>query len=50
MEDGQLGEDPKGVPMNLMPYMAQVAVGRLPRLTVFGGQYNTSDGTGKGKT
>jgi UDP-glucose 4-epimerase len=43
---GLLGEDPQGVPNNLMPYIAQVAVGRRPRLTVFGDDYPTADGTG----
>jgi len=43
---GRIGEDPNGVPNNLMPYVSQVAVGRLPRLRVFGGDYPTSDGTG----
>jgi UDP-glucose 4-epimerase len=42
---GELGEDPNGVPNNLMPYLAQVAVGRLAELTVFGGDYPTPDGT-----
>ncbi len=42
---GDLGEDPKGVPNNLMPYMAQVAVGRLDEVTVFGADYPTPDGT-----
>ncbi len=42
---GQLGEDPQGVPNNLMPYVAQVAVGRRERLSVFGGDYDTADGT-----
>jgi UDP-glucose 4-epimerase len=42
---GQLGEDPRGTPVNLMPYLAQVAVGRLPYLTVFGGDWPTHDGT-----
>ncbi len=45
-ESGFLGEDPRGVPNNLMPYLAQVAVGRRPRLSVFGGDYPTPDGTG----
>jgi UDP-glucose 4-epimerase len=45
-ESGLLGEDPLGVPNNVLPYMAQVAVGRLPHLTVFGDDYNTPDGTG----
>lgn len=43
---GQIGEDPKGIPNNLMPYISQVAVGRLPELSVFGNDYNTPDGTG----
>ncbi|MDQ3764430.1 MAG: UDP-glucose 4-epimerase GalE [Actinomycetota bacterium] len=42
---GELGEDPTGVPNNLMPYLAQVAVGRLDEVTVFGGDYPTPDGT-----
>lgn len=45
-ESALLGEDPTGVPNNVMPYMAQVAVGRRPRLTVFGDDYATVDGTG----
>ncbi|BCF97988.1 UDP-glucose 4-epimerase GalE [Paraburkholderia sp. PGU19] len=45
-ESGLIGEDPGGVPNNLMPYVAQVAVGKLERLRVFGGDYDTSDGTG----
>lgn len=43
---GLIGEDPSGVPNNLFPYIAQVAVGRLPKLKVFGGDYPTRDGTG----
>lgn len=43
---GLIGEDPRGIPNNLMPFVAQVAVGRLPRLRVFGGDYPTIDGTG----
>ncbi|HIJ91190.1 MAG: UDP-glucose 4-epimerase GalE [Desulfobulbaceae bacterium] len=43
---GRLGEDPNGIPNNLMPYVAQVAVGRLAELSVFGGDYPTPDGTG----
>ncbi len=43
---GTIGEDPKGIPNNLMPYIAQVAVGRLPQLQVFGDDYPTVDGTG----
>jgi UDP-glucose 4-epimerase len=43
---GLIGEDPKGIPNNLMPFIAQVAVGRRERLSVFGGDYATADGTG----
>jgi UDP-glucose 4-epimerase len=43
---GRIGEDPNGIPNNLMPYITQVAVGKLPRLSVFGGNYPTHDGTG----
>jgi UDP-glucose 4-epimerase len=43
---GQIGEDPRGIPNNLMPYVAQVAVGRRPHLSVFGKDYDTPDGTG----
>ena len=43
---GLIGEDPRGTPNNLMPYIAQVAVGRLPQLSIFGGDYPTADGTG----
>ncbi len=43
---GMIGEDPQGIPNNLMPYVAQVAVGRRPELSVFGGDYPTPDGTG----
>jgi len=43
---GRIGEDPRGTPNNLMPYVAQVAVGRRPRLAVFGDDYDTPDGTG----
>ncbi|MEI2764974.1 MAG: UDP-glucose 4-epimerase GalE [Dermatophilaceae bacterium] len=42
---GRIGEDPHGVPNNLMPFVAQVAVGRRERLAVFGGDYDTADGT-----
>lgn len=45
-ESGEIGEDPNGIPNNLMPYIAQVAVGRLPQLAVFGNDYPTPDGTG----
>lgn len=43
---GRIGEDPNGIPNNLMPYIAQVAVGKLPYLRVFGNDYPTPDGTG----
>jgi UDP-glucose 4-epimerase len=43
---GRIGEDPRGVPNNLLPYVSQVAVGRLAALRVFGNDYPTSDGTG----
>ena len=43
---GLLGEDPNGIPNQLMPYVAQVAVGRRAKLQVFGNDYNTPDGTG----
>lgn len=45
-ESGRIGEDPNGIPNNLMPYISQVAVGKLPRLSVFGDDYDTPDGTG----
>lgn len=45
-KSGIIGEDPKGIPNNLMPYIAQVAVGKLEKLHVFGNDYNTVDGTG----
>lgn len=45
-ESGLIGEDPAGEPNNLMPYIAQVAVGRREHLSVFGGDYPTRDGTG----
>lgn len=45
-ESGLIGEDPKGIPNNLLPYISQVAVGRLEKLRVFGNDYNTPDGTG----
>ncbi|KAA8521160.1 hypothetical protein F0562_011835 [Nyssa sinensis] len=44
-ESGKLGEDPKGIPNNLMPYIQQVAVGRLPELNVYGHDYPTADGS-----
>ena len=43
---GDIGEVPRGIPNNLMPYIQQVAVGRRPHLTVFGTDYKTNDGTG----
>lgn len=45
-ESGQIGEDPHGIPNNLLPYITQVAVGKLPELAVFGNDYPTVDGTG----
>lgn len=45
-ESGLIGEDPNGIPNNLMPYIAQTAVGKREFLNIFGGDYNTSDGTG----
>lgn len=45
-ESGRIGEEPRGTPNNLMPYVAQVAIGRRPELSVFGGDYPTPDGTG----
>lgn len=45
-ESGRIGEDPQGIPNNLMPYIAQVAVGKLEKLNVFGDDYPTADGTG----
>lgn len=45
-ESGLIGEDPNGVPNNLMPYLSQVAIGKRPEVTVFGGDYPTPDGTG----
>ncbi|MBQ7895093.1 MAG: UDP-glucose 4-epimerase GalE, partial [Oscillospiraceae bacterium] len=43
---GLIGEDPRGIPNNLMPYISQVAIGRREKLSVFGNDYNTHDGTG----
>lgn len=43
---GRIGEDPNGIPNNLMPYITQVAVGKREKLNVFGGDYPTPDGTG----
>ena len=45
-ESGLIGEDPNGIPNNLLPYVAQVAVGRRPQLSVYGDDYDTHDGTG----
>lgn len=45
-ESGLIGEDPKGIPNNLMPYVAQVATGKLQKIGVFGNDYPTPDGTG----
>lgn len=45
-ESGLIGEDPKGIPNNLVPYIAQVAIGKLEKLGVFGDDYPTHDGTG----
>ncbi len=45
-ESGLIGEDPAGIPNNLLPYVAQVAIGKLKELSVFGDDYNTVDGTG----
>ncbi|MBE5768780.1 MAG: UDP-glucose 4-epimerase GalE [Clostridiales bacterium] len=45
-ESGRIGEDPSGIPNNLMPYITEVAVGKLDHLTVYGDDYDTHDGTG----
>ena len=45
-ESGKIGEDPKGIPNNLLPYVSQVAVGKLECVGVFGNDYPTPDGTG----
>lgn len=45
-KSGMIGEDPKGIPNNLLPYVAQVAIGKLPCVGVFGNDYDTPDGTG----
>lgn len=45
-ESGLIGEDPNGIPNNLLPYVAQVAIGKLKELSVFGNDYPTADGTG----
>ncbi len=45
-ESGKIGEDPTGIPNNLLPYITQVAIGKLPKLSVYGNDYPTKDGTG----
>ncbi|CAI1720880.1 UDP-glucose 4-epimerase GalE [Serratia proteamaculans] len=45
-ESGMIGEDPNGIPNNLLPYVAQVAIGKLEKLSIFGNDYPTPDGTG----
>lgn len=45
-ESGRIGEDPNGIPNNLMPYLTQVAIGKRDKLYVFGNDYDTHDGTG----
>lgn len=45
-ESGMIGEDPRGIPNNLMPYMTQVAIGRREKLSIYGNDYPTPDGTG----
>ena len=45
-ESGRIGEDPRGIPNNLMPYITQVAIGRRDHLSIFGNDYDTPDGTG----
>lgn len=45
-KSGQIGEDPLGIPNNLMPFVTQVAIGRREKLSIFGGDYDTVDGTG----
>ena len=45
-KSGRIGEDPNGIPNNLMPYVSQVAIGKLEKLHVFGNDYPTRDGTG----
>ena len=45
-ESGLIGEDPNGIPNNLLPYVSQVAIGKLPQLQVYGDDYDTPDGTG----
>ncbi|TNH04728.1 UDP-glucose 4-epimerase GalE [Testudinibacter sp. TR-2022] len=45
-KSGLIGEDPNGIPNNLLPFISQVAIGKLPQLSIFGSDYNTPDGTG----
>ncbi len=45
-KSGEIGEDPSGIPNNLVPYISQVAIGFLSQLSIFGGDYDTTDGTG----
>ena len=45
-ESGEIGEDPNGIPNNLVPYIAKVALGKLEKVNVFGDDYDTPDGTG----
>ena len=45
-KSGKIGEDPNGIPNNLMPYITKVAIGQLKELSIFGNDYDTSDGTG----
>ena len=45
-QSGDIGEDPLGIPNNLMPYIAQVAIGRRDQISVYGDDYKTRDGTG----
>lgn len=45
-KSGKIGEDPQGIPNNLMPFIAQVAVGKRAELSVYGSDYDTTDGTG----
>lgn len=46
-KSGTIGEDPQGPPNNLMPYISQVAIGKREKLSVFGSDYDTVDGTGQ---
>lgn len=47
-ESGTIGENPSGIPNNLMPYITKVAIGELKEISIFGSDYNTPDGTGNG--